>query len=586
MTTLRIALAQINPTVGDLGGNEVKIIDYLARARGLGADIVAFPELAVTGYPPEDLLLKPSFVEANLAVLRRIAAQTTGLTVVVGWVDRGDDLYNAAAVLHDGQVAGVAHKIYLPNYAVFDEDRYFRAGERPFVFSRGGIRVGVNICEDIWYPAGPTEAQALAGAELVINISASPYHTGKSAARERMLATRAADNIVFMAFCNLVGGQDELVFDGGSAVFDPRGEVVARARQFEEDLLIADLDLSAAFRQRLHDPRRRKERISLAAEAVERVELAALETRLLASQLACQSLGSDLPEPPIVPLLDPLPEVYSALVLGVGDYARKNGFKKAVIGLSGGVDSALTACIAVDALGAENVVGVFMPTRYSSNDSGEDAACLAENLGIRFLIIPIDAIFQSFLDALAEPFAGTEPDVSEENIQARVRGTVWMALSNKFGWLVLTAGNKSEMSTGYATLYGDMAGGYAAIKDVPKMLVYRLVGYVNARDGRPTVPQRIFDKAPTAELRPNQTDQDSLPPYALLDAILHAYVEEDRGLDEIAALGFDRATVKEVIRMVDRAEYKRRQSPPGVRITPRAFGKDRRPPITNRYREE
>lgn len=584
MTTLRIALAQINPTVGDLGGNEAKIIDYLARAREAGADIVVFPELAVTGYPPEDLLLKPAFVEANCAALRRIAAQTTGLTAVVGFVDRGDDLYNAAAVLHDGQIAGVAHKIYLPNYAVFDEDRYFRAGERPLIFACGGVRVGVNICEDVWYPAGPTGAQALAGAELVINISASPYHMGKSAARERMLATRAADNIVFMSFCNLVGGQDELVFDGGSAVFDPRGEVIARARQFTEDLLVADLDLSAAFRQRLHDPRRRKERASPLSEAVQRIEL--VETGFLAGKLACQNLVSDLPEPPIALLLDPLTEVYSALVLGVGDYARKNGFKKAVIGLSGGVDSALVACIAVDALGKENVVGVFMPSRYSSNDSREDASRLAEHLGIRFMIIPIDAAFQSFLDTMAEPFAGTEPDVAEENIQARIRGTIWMALSNKFGWLVLTAGNKSEMSTGYATLYGDMAGGYAVIKDVPKMLVYRLAGYVNARDGRETVPQRIFDKVPTAELRPNQTDQDSLPPYALLDAILHAYVEEDRSLDEIVALGFDRATVKDVIRMVDRAEYKRRQAPPGVRITPRAFGKDRRPPITNRYREE
>lgn len=573
--SLRIALAQINPTVGDLDGNVAKIIAGIGRARELGVQLVAFPELTVTGYPPEDLLLKPGFVEANRAALRQIAAQTVGITAVVGFVDRVDDLYNAAAVLNDGAIAAVAHKIYLPNYAVFDEDRYFRAGERPLIFSLGDVRIGVNICEDIWYPAGPTEAQALAGAELVINISASPYHMGKGVARERMLATRAADNVVFVAFCNLVGGQDELVFDGGSVILDPRGEVVARAAQFREDMLIADLDLSAAFRQRLHDPRRRKERMAQLAGAVQHVEL----------DMPAET-GRPVIETPVTPMLDPLAEVYHALVLGVGDYTRKNGFKKVVIGLSGGIDSALTACIAVDALGAENVVGVFMPTRYSSAASREDATRLAENLGIRLIVIPIDDIFQAFLNALADPFAGLSPDVTEENIQARVRGTVWMALSNKFGWLVLTAGNKSEMSTGYATLYGDMAGGFAAIKDVPKMLVYRLAEYVNRRDGRETVPERIFVKAPTAELRPNQTDQDSLPPYSLLDAILHAYVEEDRGLDEIASLGFDRTTVSEVIRMVDRAEYKRRQAPPGVRITPRAFGKDRRLPITNRYREK
>lgn len=573
--SLRIALAQINSTVGDLDGNVAKIIAGIGRARELGAQLVAFPELAVTGYPPEDLLLKPGFVEANRAALRQIAAQTVGITAIVGFVDREDDLYNAAAVLNNGAIAAVAHKIYLPNYAVFDEDRYFHAGERPLIFSLGDVRIGVNICEDIWYPAGPTEAQALAGAELVINISASPYHMGKGVARERMLATRAADNVAFVAFCNLVGGQDELVFDGGSVILDPRGEVVARAAQFREDMLIADLDLSAAFRQRLHDPRRRKERMAQLAGAVRCVEL----------DMPAEA-SRPVIETPVTPMLDSLAEVYHALVLGVGDYTRKNGFKKVVIGLSGGIDSALTACIAVDALGAENVVGVFMPTRYSSAASRKDATRLAENLGIRLIVIPIDDIFQAFLNALADPFAGLSPDVTEENIQARVRGTVWMALSNKFGWLVLTAGNKSEMSTGYATLYGDMAGGFAAIKDVPKMLVYRLAEYVNRRDGRETVPERIFIKAPTAELRPNQTDQDSLPPYSLLDAILHAYVEEDRDLDEIVALGLDRATVSEVIRMVDRAEYKRRQAPPGVRITPRAFGKDRRLPITNRYREK
>jgi NAD+ synthase (glutamine-hydrolysing) len=615
MSTFRLALAQINTTVGDLAGNERKIVDGIHRARALGADLVAFPELAVPGYPPEDLLLKPSFVQANLETLQQIAEATRApraahaphsiraaentppIAAVVGFCDRTDDLHNAAAVLYDGRVAAVYHKTYLPNYSVFDEERYFRAGGRPLVFSLGDLapRIGVNICEDIWYPAGPTQTQALAGAQIVVNISASPYHAGKGAARERMLATRAADNVLYIAFCNLVGGQDELVFDGGSVILDERGEVIARARQFEEDLIVADLDLTAPFRRRLHDPRRRKERARLSAQAVEQVDLV--------SQASISQRPPPIPVRPTVgtpisPSLDPLAEVYQALVLGTGDYVRKNGFRQVVIAISGGIDSALTACIAVDALGAENVTGVFMPTRYSSVDSREDAEQLAHNLGLQYMNIPIDDAFQAYLDMLAPAFAGTEPNVAEENIQARIRGNVLMALSNKFGWLVLTTGNKSEMSVGYATLYGDMAGGYAVIKDVPKDLVYRLSDYVNesrvfagrARGGREragcaVIPQRTIDKAPTAELRPNQTDQDTLPPYPVLDGILRAYVEEDRGLDEIVALGYERETVVDVLRMVDRAEYKRRQAAPGVRITPRAFGKDRRLPITNRYRE-
>jgi NAD+ synthase (glutamine-hydrolysing) len=576
MTTLRLALAQINTTVGDLAGNELEILGQIARARELGVDVIAFPELAVPGYPPEDLLLKPSFVQANVVRMERIAQAAKGITALVGYVGRDDDIYNAAAVLHDGQVMGVYHKTYLPNYSVFDEERYFRAGERPLVFSLADAVVGVNICEDVWYPAGPTKAQALAGAQLVINISASPYHAGKGASRERMLATRAADNVVYIAFCNLVGGQDELVFDGGSVILNERGEVIARGAQFAEDLVVADLDLSAVFRQRLHDPRRRKERASLAVEAVQRIALKPTAIRIKKrSPVAAK----------VVPPLDPLAEVYQAIVLGTGDYVRKNGFREVVIALSGGIDSALTACIAVEALGAENVSGVFMPTRYSSLESREDATQLAENLGIHFLTVPIDDIFQVYLDTLARPFAGTEPNVAEENIQARIRGNILMALSNKFGSLVLTTGNKSEMSVGYATLYGDMAGGYAVIKDVPKDLVYKLAAHANEKAGRAVIPQRTIDKAPTAELRPNQTDQDTLPPYPVLDGILHAYVEEDRGLEEIVALGYDQATVTDVIRMVDRAEYKRRQAPPGVKITPRAFGKDRRLPITNRYRE-
>jgi NAD+ synthase (glutamine-hydrolysing) len=575
MTTLRIALAQINPTVGDLAGNEKRILADISRAREAEADIVAFPELVVPGYPPEDLLLQPSFVAANLEHLRRIAGATTGITAIVGFVDRKDDLYNAAAVLNGGKVAAVYHKAYLPNYAVFDEDRYFRAGERPLVFHLGEATIGVSICEDMWHPAGPTEAQALAGAQLAINISASPYHAGKIAARERMLATRAADNVVFVAFCNAVGGQDELVFDGGSAVFDERGELAARGKQFAEDLVIVDLDLSAVFRQRLHDPRRRKQRARQEIDSVNRVALAAP-----GPQYRQQSIA-----PAILPRLEPEAEVYQALVTGTRDYVRKNGFQEVVIGISGGIDSALTAAIAVESVGPDSVVGVFMPSRYSSEESRVAAAQLAENLGIRFLTIPIDETFQAYLEMMAGPFAGREPDVTEENIQARVRGNILMALSNKFGWLVLTTGNKSEMSVGYATLYGDMAGGFAVIKDVPKMLVYALAKRVNASSEHAPIPQHIIDRAPTAELRPDQKDEDSLPPYHVLDPILHAYVEEDHGLEEIVARGFEPATVAEVIRMVDRAEYKRRQAPPGVRITPRAFGKDRRLPITNRYRE-
>jgi NAD+ synthase (glutamine-hydrolysing) len=575
MTMFRIALAQINATVGDLAGNEAKIVDGIARAREAGADLVALPELAVTGYPPEDLLLKPSFVAANLEAIERIAGLTRGITAIVGFVDKDTDLHNAAAVLHDGKLAAVHHKIYLPNYSVFDEDRYFGAGDLPLLLNLGEATIGISVCEDIWYPAGPLELQALAGAQLAINISASPYHAGKGAARERMLATRATDSVMYVAFCNLVGGQDELVFDGGSAIFDQRGDLVARGRQFAEDLVVADLDLPAVFRQRLHDPRRRKEQACQPEEPVEWVTLAPI-------------LSGDRPTAvaPVQPRLAPVAEVFQALVAGTCDYVRKNGFREVIIALSGGIDSALVAAVAVEALGRENVVGVFMPTRYSSDHSREDATQLAKNLGIRFLTVPIDDVFQAYLDTLAEPFAGLKPDSAEENIQARIRGNILMALSNKFGWLVLTTGNKSEMSVGYCTLYGDMAGGYAVIKDVPKMLVYDLARQINAQAGRPVIPQRTIDKAPTAELRPNQKDEDSLPPYRLLDPILHAYVEEDLSLEEIVALGHDPAMVADVLRRVDWAEYKRRQAAPGPRITSRAFGRDRRLPITNRFREK
>jgi NAD+ synthase (glutamine-hydrolysing) len=571
MSDLRIALAQINTTVGDLTSNTQKIIAHLERARETGAGLVAFPELAVTGYPPEDLLLKPSFLAANRAAVEEIATATQGLTAIVGFVDVDGDVYNAAAVLHDGVLAGVYRKHYLPTYGVFDEDRTFRAGDENQVFVLDDLVVGVSICEDIWYPEGPPQTQAHAGAQLLVNISASPYHARKGASRERMLATRAADNVAVVAFCNLVGGQDELVFSGGSVIFDERGELVARGTQFEEDFVVADVDVGSVFRQRLHDPRLRKEET-------------ARVTRTALPPLKQQPLRSDLPGPHV---FEPLPyseEIYRALVLGTRDYVHKNGFRKAVIGLSGGVDSSLVACVAADALGPENVTGVAMPSRYSAGFSETDAARLVDNLGLQFLVIPIERVFQAYLDTLVEPFAGREPDVTEENLQARTRGNLLMALSNKFGWLVLTTGNKSEMSVGYATLYGDMAGGFAVIKDVPKMLVYQLARWRNQQGTGPVIPERVLTRPPSAELRPDQKDTDSLPPYETLDAILQAYVEEDRSLAEIVALGFDEPLVRRVIRMVDQNEYKRRQAPPGVKITHRAFGKDRRLPITNRFR--
>jgi NAD+ synthase (glutamine-hydrolysing) len=572
MHQLRIALAQINVTVGHLEGNVAKIMANVEAAKVQEADIVVFPELAIPGYPPEDLLLKPSFVEANLAALEQVAAASQEILIVVGFADRQDDIYNAAAVCCDGRVAGIYRKQYLPNYGVFDENRYFQAGAEAPVFRWRDVTFGVNICEDIWYPGGPTRAQAfLGGAQLIVNISASPYHAGKGAHRERMLATRAADNIAVVAFCNLVGGQDELVFDGQSLIFDAQGNLLARGRAFEEDLVVADLDLGAVFNRRLHDPRRRKI-VRESTDAVPTLSLSHTPTR---------EPKSKLPQREIAPLAR-LEEIYTALTLGTRDYVRKNGFQTVLVGMSGGIDSSLVASIATDALGPEHVVGVRNPSRYTSDMSNDVAARLAANLGIRLLTIPIEPAFEAYLGMLADQFAGTEPGVAEENIQARVRGNLWMALSNKFGWLVLTAGNKSEMSVGYATLYGDMAGGFAVIKDVPKTLVYELAEWRNTQ--APVIPEDAITRPPTAELRPDQKDTDSLPPYPVLDLILKAYVEEDRRAEEIVALGFDPETVQRVIRMVDRSEYKRRQAPPGVRITQRAFGRDRRLPITNWFK--
>ncbi len=587
MRTVRVGLAQINTTVGDLEGNVQKVLEYMGRARDLAVDVVSFPELTVTGYPPEDLLLRPAFVRENLDALQEVVRGCAGITAVVGFADlEGEEIYNAAAVIHDGRLAGVYHKRHLPNYGVFDELRYFKAGVESPVFTVAGVGVGVNVCEDIWYPGDPTRAQAFAGAQVIINVNGSPYHAGKRRFREQMLATRASDYGVFVCYTNQVGGQDELVFDGGSMVLDAAGELVASAAMFEEELLVCDLNVEEALRVHLHDPRGRQKRAAGAA-APEAPRL----------HLSDAPLVADKPpvEPRLAPALAPEAEVYAALVTGTRDYLGKTGFAKAVVALSGGIDSSLVAAIAVDALGPENVRGVSMPSRYSSEGSIKDAQELAGNLGIELMIIPIEPAHAAYLEMLEKPFAqtggrlpgGGEPGVAEENIQSRIRGNIIMALSNKFGWLVLATGNKSEMATGYATLYGDMAGGFAVIKDVPKTLVYRLAGYRNtakAEGGRPLIPDSVLTKPPSAELKPGQLDADSLPPYEVLDPILEAYVEDDKGVEEIVAMGFDYATVVRVIQMVNRNEYKRRQAPPGVKITPRAFGRDRRLPIANRYK--
>ena len=576
--TLRLALGQFNPTVGDIAGNTARIIELIDQARASHADLVAFPELAVTGYPPEDLLFKPSFLADNAAAVQRIAAASRGIAVIVGCVEVGDDIANAAAVINDGRVLDWYRKMYLPNYGVFDEDRYFRRGDSCPVYVINGCPVGVNICEDIWYPVGPIAVQRDAGAEVIVNINASPFHAGKAAQRERMIATRAADNGVFVAYLNTVGGQDELVFDGASVVCAPDGAVIARGPSFEDRLIVTDLDVDSVFRQRLRDPRSRKENPNILREVGQ-----AAVVRISDYHRAGRSNSV---EAAMCRPLDEVEEVYQALVVGTRDYVRKSGFRKTLVGLSGGIDSALTATVAVDALGADNVVGVTMPSRYSSEGSVGDSQELADNLGIQLWRIPIEPAHLAFTDMLAERFAGTEANTAEENVQARIRGNVLMTISNKFGWLVLTTGNKSEMAMGYATLYGDMAGGFAVLKDVPKTLVYRLCRWRNAgsANGRPLIPQEVLDKPPSAELRPDQTDQDTLPPYDDLDPIIKAYVEDDYGYTDMVAMGHNPEWVRQVISYVDRNEYKRRQAPPGVKITPRAFGKDRRLPIVNRYR--
>jgi len=570
---VRLALAQVNPTVGDLPGNAKKVIETIARARDLGADLVAFPELTLTGYPPEDLLLRPEFLDQNQAAMEEVARETSGITAIVGFAQRAGDVYNAAAIAHDGEIAGIYQKRHLPNYGVFDEVRYFRPGNEAFVCKRGPLTFGVNICEDIFTPVGPTAALAVYGeAELVINLSSSPFHAGRAVARDRMLSTRALDGVSVVAFVNTVGGQDELVFDGNSRVYGPQGNLLAQARAFEEDLVLVDIDLETVFRARLHDPRSR-----IAAQREDAPEMGQVTLRPVRPR----------PRPPLGPRNVLVPtgseEIYRALVLGTHDYVTKNEFTHVVIGLSGGIDSALTASIAVDALGPDKVTGVFMPSSITSRESKEDAEALAKNLGIKLLTVPIDPEVAAYRKSLETVFASRAEDVTEENIQSRVRGTILMALSNKFCWLVLTTGNKSEFSVGYATLYGDMAGGFAVLKDVWKTLVYDLACHRNAGGPGSWIPERTLTREPTAELRPGQRDTDTIPAYDVLDPILRAYVEDDTEVERIVAMGYDRSLVQRVIRMVDRAEYKRRQAPPGIRITPRALGKDRRLPITNRH---
>jgi len=583
MRLLRIGLAQINPTVGDLDGNIARIRASIERARAMGVDLLAFPEMVVPGYPPEDLLLKPAFIQGCIDRTRDLAGDSRGMTVVVGTLERDGDLYNSAAILHDGRWVGTARKRYLPNYGVFDENRYFMPERRSVVFSRGGTVFGVNVCEDIWLSGGPSEEQVVrGGAEVILNLSASPYHEGKADERRRMISTRAADNLAIVCYVNLVGGQDEILFDGSSLILDEKGTVLAEGAAFAEDLVVADVDLDEVFNTRLHDTRLRKERALDDGDPLPRIHLDQFGAVGLPGAAVATLEKPALAERPERVEQSAEAEVYAALTLGVHDYVVKNNFDTVVLGLSGGIDSALTACIAVDALGSQKVVGVSMPSPYTSDASQDDAAALAKALGIRLEVIPIRDMMGAYDHALAPAFAGRLADTTEENLQARIRGNALMALSNKFGWLVLTTGNKSEMSVGYCTLYGDMAGGFAVLKDVYKTQVYALSRWRNERS--PVIPANTIERPPSAELKPGQTDQDSLPPYDTLDAILQLYVEEDRSIAEIAREGHDEAIVRRVARMVDLAEYKRRQSPPGIKISPRAFGKDRRLPITNRWR--
>ena len=571
---MRLALAQINTVVGDLDGNRERILRGLDEARAAGADLVLFPELAVTGYPPEDLLLRPGFVRAAAASVRAIATECRDVAALVGGPHFDRDLHNACFVLADGEVRAVYRKRFLPNYGVFDEDRYFAPGSDLFLLRLGDTLVGTTVCEDVWQPGPPATDLALAGAELLANVSASPFHVGKEREREEMLVTRARDNACYLAFCNAVGGQDELLFDGHSCVIDDEGRVLARAPGFEEALLVVDVDPSEVIGRRLTDVRRR----ALARERGGAPQAVTFDLGEVRPQ--AERVEPELAEPP-----DELEQMRRALELALGDYAEKNGFREVVVAVSGGIDSALTAALAAEAIGPARVHCVSMPSRYSSEGTRTDARRLAESLGTSFLELPIWPVYEAFEAALAGPFAGREPDLTEENVQARIRGVLLMALSNKFGWLVVATGNKSELSVGYATLYGDMAGGYALLKDVYKTDVFRLSRHLNERAGRELIPASIIERPPSAELREGQLDEDSLPPYAKLDALLKLYVEEDRSREELLADGLEADVVDRALALVDRAEYKRRQAPPGPKLHPKAFGRDRRTPITNRWRD-
>jgi NAD+ synthase (glutamine-hydrolysing) len=572
---VRLALAQINPIVGDLEGNRALILERLGQAKANAADLVVFPELAATGYPPEDLLLRPGFIRAAEESIEQIARESRGTTILVGGPHFDRDLYNACYVLSGGEVKAVYRKRFLPNYGVFDEDRYFAPGRDLILLEHGTTLVGPTVCEDMWQPGPPATDLALAGAELLVNISASPFYVGRDREREEMFVTRARDNSCFVAFCNTVGGQDELIFDGHSVVLDDEGNVITRAPGFEEALLLADIEPKEVIGRRLRDVRRR-------ALLREREEIPAVDIIHVGARGPSRNGSKVTVE--VVPFVDELEQMRLALELGLRDYVSKNGFSEVVVGVSGGIDSAVTAALAAEALGPERVHCVSMPSRYSSEATRSDARRLGENLGCSFMEIPIGSIVNAFEAALAEPFAGTEPDLAEENIQARARGVLLMALSNKFGWMLVATGNKSELSVGYTTLYGDMAGGFALLKDVYKTDVFRLARYLNERAEKELIPQTIIDRAPSAELRDNQLDEDSLPPYPKLDQVLEQYVEHDRTLEELSQDGFEREVVERAVSMVDRAEYKRRQAPPGVKLRPKAFGRDRRTPITNRWR--
>jgi len=560
MRTLRIAMAQINPVVGNIEGNKDKIKFYIEQAKEKTVDVIAFPELALTGYPPEDLLFKKQFIDDIKTNLYDLIECTTGITAIIGLAREDGGIFNSAAVISNKKLIGFYDKKLLPNYGVFDEKRYFTPGEYNPVYLIDGIVIGINICEDIWFQNGPTKDQTNSGAQLIININGSPFDIEKRPVRENMLKERALENQVYISYTNMVGGQDELVFDGGSVLLKPNGEIIARGKAFEEDLIISDLCLE------------------------EQSEFIESPTHIFISKSAENKNLISIIENQIIET-DQFEQIHNALVLGTRDYVVKSGFSKVLLGLSGGIDSALTCYIAVQAFGKDNVLGVIMPSRFSSEGSIVDSQLLANNLGIETKVIPIEPAYTAYLDMLEESFKGTELGIAEENIQARIRGNILMALSNKFNWIVLITGNKSEMATGYSTLYGDMAGGFAVLKDVPKTLVYKLCEYINTFHEKSVIPETIITKPPSAELREDQKDEDSLPPYDILDSILKYYVEEDKSYQEIINLGYDKELVKKTALLVDRSEYKRKQSPPGVKITPRNFGRDRRIPLINLYKE-